>query len=95
MRDDFKNDEALAWGYAMIVLYFIVGAMLFLSWGVVINNVLTVSMNPMITAGDVSVQTVNTTTWDINALRYGVPLILLAGFIWVTNRAIFKRGGSS
>jgi hypothetical protein len=92
---NIKNDEALAYGFMMLCLYFGVGVMIWLCWAYAFNIILTVAVNPQIAAGTMSMQTVNATAWNVNVLRYAPPIILLFGFIYGTNRAIFKRGGPS
>ena len=89
------NDEALAYGYMMILLYLIAGVMIWLAWSVVFNMFLENTINPYITAGAVSVQTAQATAWQVNILRYAPPIMLLFGFMYGVNRAIFKRGGAS
>jgi hypothetical protein len=89
------NEDALAYGYMMICLYLGAGVLIWLSWGYVFNIFLTTTVNPAITAGEVSVQTARATAWNVNVLRFAPPIMLLFGFIYGVNRAIFKRGGAS
>lgn len=89
------NDDALAYGYMMILLYFGAGVMIWLSWSAVFNMFLGAVINPAIIGGEVSVQTAQATAWNVNVFRYAPPIMLLFGFIYGVNRAIFKRGGAS
>lgn len=87
------NDSGLAFGFMMVCLYFGVAVLLWLSWSFVFNEFLAVAVNPSIADGELSLQTVHAVDWNVNVLRYAPPVILLFGFIWAINRAIFKRGG--
>jgi hypothetical protein len=89
------NDDALAYGYMMILLYLIAGVMIWLCWSVVFNMFLGAAINPSIVSGTVSVQTAQATAFNVNVLRYAPPIILMFGFMYGVNRAIFKRGGAS
>jgi hypothetical protein len=93
--DNYDNSSGLAYGFMMLVLYFIVGVMLWLCWGVIFNMFLDNTVNQYITNGQVSIQTAQATAWSVNVLRFAPPIILLFGFFYGVNRAIFKRGGAS
>lgn len=85
------NDEGLAYGYMMLLLYFAASIMIVLTWGYVINIINDNAANPMIEDGKISVQTANATAYQANMIRYAPVPILLMGFIWGVNRGIFKR----
>jgi hypothetical protein len=89
------NEDGLAYGYMMILLYFGAGVLIWLSWSVVFNMFLASVINPTIVEGGISVQTAQATAWNVNVFRYAPPIMLLFGFIYGVNRAIFKRGGAS
>jgi len=89
------DDEGLAYGWMMLCLYFGAGAVIWLCWAFIFNIFLVSQVNPAIVAGTISLQTAHATQWNVDVLRYGVPLILILGFIFGTNRAIFKGKGSS
>lgn len=91
-KPDPECEIALAYGYMSLLLYFGVAVMIWFAWSFVINNILDVSVNPMITRGELSLQTVGAIGWAVNVFRYAPPIILLFGFIYGINRAIFKRG---
>ena len=95
MDKQFDNSEALAHGYMMIALYFGAGIFIWICWTTIFNQFLTIVINPWISDGMVSVQTVNATAWSVNVLRYAPPIMLVFGFIYGINRAIYKRGGPS
>lgn len=86
-----NNDEALAFGYMMAVAYFAASIMIVLAWGYIFNDINTSVVNPMITEGEVSLQTANATAWNVNIIRYAPVPVLLFGFVWLANRGIFKR----
>lgn len=87
------NESGLAYGWMMLMLYFGVGVAIWLSYSYVFNIFLGSTINPSIIAGEVSVQTAQATAWNVNVMRYAPPIMLLFGFIYGANRAIFKRGG--
>jgi hypothetical protein len=91
MPPKHNNDEALAYGYMMLLAYFAASIMIVLSWAYVINIINTEVVNPMAEEGTVSVQTMNATAWNVNVIRYAPVPILLFGFIFGVNRGIFKR----
>lgn len=91
----FDSEISLAYGYMMILLYLIAGVMIWLAWAVVFNMFIASAINPAITNGTVSVQTAQATAFNVNVMRYAPPIMLLFGFIYGVNRAIFKRGGAS
>lgn len=86
-----NNDEALAFGYMMAVAYFAASIMIILAWGYIFNEVNASVVNPMISEGEVSLQTANATAWNVNIIRYAPVPVLLFGFVWLANRGIFKR----
>lgn len=88
----FDNSEALAYGFMMLILYFIAGVMLMLCWSWAVDILLSVAINPRIVAGEVSLQTVNATAFAVNVLRYSPVAILVFGYLYGVNRGIFTRG---
>lgn len=90
-----ENEEAIAYGWMMLCLYFGAAVLIWLSWAYVYNEFLTVMINPDIEAGKLSLQTVNSISWNVNVFRYAPPIILLFGFIFGVNRAITKRSGGT
>jgi hypothetical protein len=91
----FDNDEGLAYGFMMLILYFAAAGVIWLAWSWVIDIVLVTAINPSISEGVLSLQTVNSTAFGVNVLRYTPAVILVFGWIYGVNRGIFKRGGSS
>jgi len=89
------SESGLAYGYMMIVLYLFAAVFIWVCYSHVFNLFLTMAINPSIDAGEVSIQTANAAAWNINIFRYAPPIILLFGFLFGVNRAIFKRGGAS
>lgn len=86
-----NNDEGIAYGYFMLLLYLFSGIFIWMCWSYVFNSVLGSVINPDIAAGGISLQTRNAVNWSVDFFRYAPPVMLLAGFVWATNRAIFKR----
>jgi hypothetical protein len=93
MNHGEDTDSALAYGMMMIFLYFGFAALIWISWTVVYDMFLGVIINPYIVAGSVSVQTAHATEWNVNFIRYAIPIILLFGFVFAINWAIYKSGG--
>jgi hypothetical protein len=87
------NEEALAYGWMMLMLYFAGAILVWMGYAIVYDTILTAVINPYITAGSVSLQTANTVAWNVNILRYCVPVILVFGFVFAINWAIYKTGG--
>lgn len=90
-----RNDDGLAYGLIMIVLYFGAAVLIWMGWAAVVDNLLAVMINPYIAAGDVSLQTAHATAWSVNFLRYCVPVILIFGLVFSVNWAIYKTGGGA
>jgi hypothetical protein len=89
------NDEGLAYGAMMIFLYLGAAILFWGAWSFTYDLFLTSTINPAITAGEVSLQTANAVGWNVNFIRYAPPIILLFGFVFAVNFAIFKSGGGS
>jgi hypothetical protein len=87
------NEAGLAYGAMMVGLYLIMGALIWLSWTYAYDLVLGSTINPMIAAGEVSEQTAAATSWNVNFIRYAPPIILLFGFCFAINWAIYRSGG--
>ena len=90
---DTDKDAGLAYGAMMVGLYLIMGALIWLSWTFAYDLVLGSTINPMIAAGEVSEQTAAATGWNVNFIRYAPPIILLFGFCFAINWAIYRSGG--
>lgn len=88
---NYDSSEALAYGWMQISLYFGAAVLIWLSYAWVFNQILVLGINPDIAAGRLSLQTVNAVEFNINVMRYAPPIILILGFCWAVNRAIFKR----
>ena len=89
------NEDGLAYGFSMIVLYFVAATAIWFCWSFVFNVILGSVINPDILAGGISVQTANAVDWNVNFIRYAPPVIILAGFIYTVNRAVFKKQGAT
>ena len=87
------NDDALAYGFSMIVLGVIAGTGIWLAWAYIFNVILGTTINPDIVAGGISIQTAHATQWNVDVLRYFPPVFILAVFMFAVNRAVVKRGG--
>jgi hypothetical protein len=87
------SEEALAYGWMMIALYLFMSVLIWLSWTYAYDLFLGSVINPYIMAGSVSVQTAHATSWNVNFIRYAVPIFLLFGFVFSINWAIYKSGG--
>jgi len=92
---DYDNTSGLAYGAMMVFLYLGVAIIIWGAWSFADDLVLTSTINPAISAGEMSVQTVNAVGWNINFIRYAPPIILLFGFVFAVNFAVFKSGGGS
>lgn len=88
------NDDGMAYGFSMIVLYFIAATIIWLSWAFTFNIILGSVINPDILAGGISIQTANAVGWNVNFIRYAPPVIMIFGFIYAVNRAVFKKQGA-
>lgn len=90
-----KNNESgnVAYGWFMIVAYLIMAGLLWLAWSQVVDTILAVAINPMIADGEMSLQTANAIGWGVNFIRYCIPVILLAIFMFSVNYAIVTSGG--
>jgi len=89
------NEDGLAYGAMMIFLYLGVAVLIWGAWSFAYDIILTTTINPAITTGNVSLQTANAVAWNVNFIRYAPPIILLFGFVFAVNFAIFKSGGGS
>jgi hypothetical protein len=92
MKDN-SNDSGLAYGWTMLMLYFGAAIFTWMAYGTLYDTLLTVLINPAITTGSVSLQTANAVAWNVNILRYCVPVILVFGFVFAINWAVYKTGG--
>lgn len=89
----FSDDSGLAYGWMMIMLYFGMAIAIWVSWTAVYDLFLLDIINPYISVGTISMQTQAATAWNINFIRFAVPIILLFGFVFSINWAIYKSGG--
>lgn len=87
------TESGLAYGWMMLMLYFAGAIMIWMAYGTVYDTLLVSVINPHISDGSLSMQTVNTMAWNVNILRYCVPVILVFGFVFSINWAIYKTGG--
>ena len=85
-------EEALAYGWMMLLLYFGGAIAIWFAWSYMIDLILTTTINPAIEAGTMSVQAVNTGNWNVNIIKFAPPFILIMGFIYGVNRAIYAKG---
>lgn len=85
--------DGLAYGWGMIMLYFFGAIVTWMAYGTIYDTLLVSIINPYIIAGNVSVQTANAVAWNVNILRYCVPVIIVFGFVFALNWAIYKTGG--
>lgn len=88
-----SDDTGLAYGYMMIMLYFGMAVAIWVSWTAVYDSFLGTIINPYIVQGLVSLQTSNVTAWNVNFIRFAVPIFLLFGFVFAINWSIYKSGG--
>lgn len=86
-----QNEEGLAYGFLMLVLFFIAAPIVIMAWWMIIDTILVTTVNPTIASGGVSRQTAQATAWPINVLKYSIVLVLLTGFVWAANHGIFRR----
>jgi hypothetical protein len=94
MQGGINNDEALAYGFMMILLYLGASVLIWFGWTGIIDIILGVSINPAIMAGTVSAQTAIMTGFVVNIIRYAPPLFIILGIIYVTNRSIWTRNNA-
>lgn len=94
-KPDMHSDSGVAYGFMMIALYLGVAVLIWGAWSFAYDIVLTTTINPAITTGEVSAQTANVVGWNVNFIRYAPPIILLFGFCFAVNFAVFKSGGGS
>lgn len=88
------NEDGLAYGFSMIVLYLGAGILIWGAWSYIFDLILGLIINPDIMAGGISIQTAHAVAWNVDILRYAPPVILLGGFIFIVNRAVVKKGGA-
>jgi hypothetical protein len=77
----------------MLMLYFAGAIVIWMAYGTVYDNLLVMVINPHISDGSLTLQTANAVGWNVNILRYCVPVILVFGFVFAINWAIYKTGG--
>lgn len=84
------NEEAVSYGFLMIVIFLIFGAFIYGCVGALYNEIIGVA-NEQITEGTMSEQTRNAMEFNRNFCM-GLPIVMLIGaFIWGIHRSI---GGS-
>ena len=93
MKND--NESALAYGGMLIFAYLGVAILIWGCWSFAYDLILTSTINPAIISGNVSAQTANVVAWNVNFIRYAPPILLLFGFIFAVNYAVFKSGGGN
>lgn len=94
-KSNTHSDSGVAYGFMMIALYLGAAVLFWGAWSYTYDLVLTSTINPAISAGEVSAQTANVVGWNVNFIRYAPPIILLFGFVFAVNFAVFKSGGGS
>jgi hypothetical protein len=87
------NSSALSYGWMMIMLYFGGAILIWMTYSTLYDTMLVQLINPYISDGMVSLQTANALAWNVNILRYCVPVVLVFGFVFAINWAIYKTGG--
>jgi len=87
----YDNESGLAYGWMMLLLYFGAAIVIWMAWTAMIDILLVTVVNPRIIAGTMSLQAVNAGNWNVNVVKFAVPLILIAGFIYSVNRAIYAK----
>ena len=88
-----RNEDGLAYGLAMIVLFLIAAPIIILAWSEAVNIMLVNAINPAIHSGHMSMQTRNGIAFVVDILRYGVPAVLIAAVAYSVNQANVKRSG--
>jgi hypothetical protein len=87
----YDNEEGLALGWMMLLLYFGAAIVIWFCWTAFVDILMVTTINPRIVAGTMSLQAVNAGNWTVNIIKFAVPLILIAGFIYAVNRAIYAK----
>jgi len=85
------NEAGIAYGFMMLLLYFGSAVLIWFCWTAFIDILLTVVVNPRIIDGTMSLQAVNAGNWNVNVVKFGMPLILICGFVYAVNRAIYAK----
>ena len=85
------NEAGLSYGFMMLILYFGAAILIWFCWTAFIDILMVTTINPRIAAGTMSLQAVNAGNWNVNIIKFAVPLILIAGFIYAVNRAIYAK----
>ena len=93
-REFVDNDAAIAYGWMMLLLYFGGAIAIWFGWTYMIDILLYNVINPEIARGTMSLQAVTAGTWNVNVAKFAPPLILILGFVYGVNRAIYSRGRS-
>jgi hypothetical protein len=93
MKLTCPNEDGIAYGYLMISIFLLAAIFIWMLVGQVFNTTLASVINPDIVSGGISMQTRNAIDWNVNIIRYCPTVILLCGFVFAVNRAIYKRGG--
>jgi hypothetical protein len=91
---DGSGEDAIAYGWFMIVVFILLGAITSIAIVVVENRVIDIA-NVDITEGTMSQQTYNAIEFNKQMGMYLPVLILLGAFIWSMIRGIGGRGDSS
>ncbi len=88
----FDSENSLSYGWMMLLLYFGGAALIWLVWTGLIDLLSVLVINPRIVAGTMSLQAVNAGQFCVNVIKFGIPPILIFGFIYAVNRAIYAKG---
>lgn len=85
-----NNEDAIAYGWFVICLTVVVGAILYLALMQPVNNIVDITNNE-ISDGMITQQSENAIAFNV-AVFSGIPIILLAGLLmYGIVRAIYKR----
>ncbi|MCK9519492.1 MAG: hypothetical protein M0R74_10795 [Dehalococcoidia bacterium] len=88
------HEDAIAYGWYMILLIIIAGAVVYAGMSVMMNGFIDFS-NDRIADGDLSPQTVGAMKWNLGAYAWAPVIALVVYVLWSVVRAIEqKRLGS-
>ena len=84
------NDEGVAYGFYMYVIFILGAALVLAALAVVFNGFIDYS-NIAIAGGDMSVQTKSAIDWNLNAFWWLPVFVVLGGFLWMVVRALEQK----
>jgi hypothetical protein len=94
MMPKMDRESGLAYGFGMIFLYLISAVLLWMGWAEIYDTFLAAAINPALASGSLSLQTANAISWNVNIIRYCIPVVLIFGLIFAVNYAVYKTGGN-